>query len=171
MNVKKFWNADKFVSLAAMVVSVGSLFVIIYQTNLIRTQQYASVLPYLRMGSANQKESVEIQITNSGLGPAFIKDIRMQYKGQIYHKGLFYMYREFFAENGIEIFTNDISVGDVIPANETIVLMRVSKDLQSIYDFIKYLDDEDTKFAIEYASVYDERWELNEQSNVPVKLD
>jgi hypothetical protein len=171
MNVKKFWNADKFVSLAAMIVSAGSLFVIIYQTNLIRTQQYASVLPYLEIGTAYQKESVEIQITNVGLGPAFIKDICMQYKGQIHHKKILNMYREFFAENGIEIFNNDISVGDVIPANETIVLIRVSRDLQSIHDFIEYLGSGDSEFAIEYASVYDERWEINDKTNVPVKLE
>lgn len=79
------------------------------------------------------------------------------------------MYSEFFAENYIEIFTNQLRVGEVIPANETIVLIRVSDELQSIHDFIKYVDSGEAAFAIEYASVYDERWELSE--NIPVKLD
>lgn len=169
MKQKKFWNADKLVSVAAMIVSAGSLFVIIYQTNLIRTQQYASVMPYLTIGSAQNSGQIEIQLTNNGLGPAFIKDIRMQYQGQMHHKNMFSMYREFFAENGIEIFTNSIKVGQVIPANETVVLIRVSDELQSIHDFIKYLDSGEAAFAIEYASVYDERWELS--SDIPVKLD
>lgn len=75
MKENKFWNADKIISLTAMLVGVGSLFVIIYQTNLIRTQQYASVMPYLSMGSAYNYGQIEIQITNNGLGPAFIKDV------------------------------------------------------------------------------------------------
>ena len=171
MNAKKFWNADKFVSIAAMIVSVGSLFVIIYQTNLIRTQQYASVLPYLIIGSERSDGQIRITLTNNGLGPAFIKDIRLQYDGQMHHKNMISLYREFFAENGIDIFTQGISIGGVITANDKIVLIGVSEDLQSIHDFGEYLDSGESDFAIEYASVYDERWEINDKTNVPVKMD
>ncbi|WPP51745.1 hypothetical protein [Catalinimonas niigatensis] len=171
MKQKKFWNADKMVSIAAMIVSVGSLFVIIYQTNLIRTQQYASVLPYLTIGFERSDGQIRITLMNNGLGPAFIKDIRMQYEGQMHHKNMISLYREFFAENGIEIFTQGISVGEVITVNEKIVLIGVSEDLQSIHDFVEYLGSGDSAFAIEYASVYEERWEINDQTNVPVKLE
>lgn len=36
--MKKFWNADKIVSISAMVISLGTLVVISYQTALINNQ-------------------------------------------------------------------------------------------------------------------------------------
>ncbi len=58
---KKFWNADKIISLSAFVVSIATLLALMYQIRLsgkqnelaqrqqelVRKQQYASVLPYL----------------------------------------------------------------------------------------------------------------------------
>ena len=43
------WDTDRIVSLSAMVVGVGSLVIILYQTKLMREQQRASVMPYLMM--------------------------------------------------------------------------------------------------------------------------
>jgi len=52
--MKKFWNADKIVSISAMVISLGTLVVISYQTALInhqtemiRHEQRIAVMPYL----------------------------------------------------------------------------------------------------------------------------
>ena len=44
------FDTDRIVSLSAMVVGIGSLFIIVYQTHLIRQAQNASVLPYLMIG-------------------------------------------------------------------------------------------------------------------------
>ena len=38
------WDTDRIVSLSAMVVGVGSLVIILYQTKLMREQQRASVM-------------------------------------------------------------------------------------------------------------------------------
>jgi hypothetical protein len=43
-------NTDRVVSLTAMAVGLGSLFIIVYQTALLREQQTASVLPYSMLG-------------------------------------------------------------------------------------------------------------------------
>ena len=40
-------NADRVVSIIAIVVGVGSLGIILFQTQIMREQQRASVLPYL----------------------------------------------------------------------------------------------------------------------------
>jgi uncharacterized membrane protein len=49
------WNTDKIVSLSAMVVGVGSLVIILFQTRIMREQQRASVLPYLMMAVPQKK--------------------------------------------------------------------------------------------------------------------
>ena len=40
-------DTDRILSLSAMVIGVGSLVVIVYQTHLMRQSQHASVMPYL----------------------------------------------------------------------------------------------------------------------------
>jgi hypothetical protein len=43
-------NTDRLLSLIAMLIGLGSLFIIVYQTALLREQQEASALPYLMVG-------------------------------------------------------------------------------------------------------------------------
>ena len=44
---KKFWSSDKFLSLLAFLISIGTFFTFAYQTYLIQKQQYANTMPYL----------------------------------------------------------------------------------------------------------------------------
>mgnify|MGYP006446753331 CR=1 FL=1 len=71
-------NADRVVSISAIVVSVATVIMIFYQTNLMRQQQKSWVMPSLRIGYGKEgsnpvKERIYVQ--NGGLGPAFIEDI------------------------------------------------------------------------------------------------
>jgi hypothetical protein len=45
---KKFWSSEKFLSLLAFLLSIGTFSTFAYQTCLIQKQQYANVLPYLQ---------------------------------------------------------------------------------------------------------------------------
>jgi len=46
--VKKIqWNADRVVSISAIIVSMATLIIILYQTSLMRQEQRASVMPSL----------------------------------------------------------------------------------------------------------------------------
>ena len=52
-------NTDRVVSLSAMLIGLGSLFIIVYQTALLREQQAASALPYLMVGiQANSERTL-----------------------------------------------------------------------------------------------------------------
>ena len=53
-----------------MAVSVGSLFIIVYQTYLTRQAQHASVLPYLYFSLSANEEGVATRVSNSGIGRA-----------------------------------------------------------------------------------------------------
>ena len=62
-------NTDRVVSLSAMVVGLGSLFIIIYQTALLREQQAASALPYLMVGVMANADRTYIIARNTGSVP------------------------------------------------------------------------------------------------------
>ena len=63
-------NTDRIVSLSAMVVGIGSLFIIIYQTHLIRQAQNASVLPYLMIAIQSDNDGVHVVVSNAGIAMA-----------------------------------------------------------------------------------------------------
>lgn len=71
------WNADRIVSISAMVVGVGSLFIILYQTQLMRESQRASVFPYLMVAMQSNEQGVFFSLTNTGIGPALIEDVKV----------------------------------------------------------------------------------------------
>ncbi|MGB5387768.1 MAG: hypothetical protein WBN20_13370, partial [Eudoraea sp.] len=47
------WNSDKILSLSAMSISVLTLIIFIYQTNLMSKQNYLSILPYVQISISN----------------------------------------------------------------------------------------------------------------------
>lgn len=102
--MKKFWNADKIVSISAMVISLGTLVVISYQTALInnqtemlRKEQRIAVMPYLGFAISQPSENrVELRISNSGLGPAFIKEAKVEYQEKEYVDNLMSFYIDYF---------------------------------------------------------------------------
>jgi hypothetical protein len=69
-------DTDRIVSLSAMVVGMGSLFALMYQTHLTREAEHATVLPYLMVLNANDR-GVYLVLSNNGVGPALIKDVRV----------------------------------------------------------------------------------------------
>ena len=70
MTLKKL-NTDKILGLSAMLISICTLIVFLYQTNLIKKQQYMSVYPYLTLGNNGSfTADYEYSLTNNGIGPA-----------------------------------------------------------------------------------------------------
>ena len=63
------FNTDRVVSLSAMIVGLGSLFIIVYQTALLREQQTASALPYLMIRLQTKDERSYLFAHNTGVAP------------------------------------------------------------------------------------------------------
>ena len=63
-----------------MVVGVASLFTIVYQTQLTRQAQHASVMPYLYIQLSANDQGVSLLLSNTGIGPAMIDEVRVRYQ-------------------------------------------------------------------------------------------
>jgi hypothetical protein len=71
------FDTDKWVAISAMVVSVGTLIALSYQSLLMRESECASTLPYLYFSLvSNSQQGVEILPSNSGIGPAIVDDVQ-----------------------------------------------------------------------------------------------
>ena len=195
---KKFWNADKIISLSAFVVSIATLLALMYQIRLsgeqnelaqrqqelVRKQQYASVLPYLELqtGTNVGDRLFEFLLYNNGVGPAFIEEVRIIYDGQEYPGDLLNFYRAVVLGEEdtvvLDLGTQGIYEGNLIPAGREISML-------SAYAYASSLKERDQLFKwfgrptkapelarveIIYSSVYGERWIVRGIGAVPESL-
>lgn len=166
------WNSDKIISICAMVVSVCTFIVFVYQTSLIRKQQYMSVFPHISVGHASSDtKNYQLILVNQGIGPALLKDIRVIYKDQVFKGDLVHYFNNAEVNtDSTDFYYSNIQTGDLIPANELIVLLGNKGTVSNANHLLNMLEDENLRFEIEYESIYGERWKIEDISATPIKL-
>ena len=180
---KKFWTSEKLLGLSALFVSLLTLMVFVYQTNLIRKQQYRSVYPHLSITNF-YSGSVDYQfvLKNDGVGPALIQSVDISdLEGNSYKSISKYLHSKLSIKDSVWVYNSDLSEGRLIPANEEIILFGLFNEEQTmarklppntISGAIKLrsiLNNDSLKVSITYSSIYDESWTISNDSDVPVK--
>jgi hypothetical protein len=177
MNLKpKFWNADKIVSLSAILISLATMTIYLYQTHLIIKQQHASVMPYLMVGqSSNGKSHMVVNLTNDGLGPAFVEKFNVYYQGKKYENcdlpTFFYHYN--IKKDSIQFGYSSLIVGQLIPANKAIEVLFINNSDKDASKLKNYFWDTDKPIELEifYSSIYGEKWRMRGSFARPEKLE
>ena len=181
-------STDRIVSVSAMVVGVGSLFVIVYQTHLMRQAQSAAALPYLMLGLQSNNEGAFLTLRNTGLGPALIESVRIRHQGKTYDEDPYEFFIRIRPDRNIPALSVDrIAVGRLIPAGEGLMALgmngdergRMLTDLLNLFELVEVprswltnsgIPLDATKRAvieITYASVYGDRWRITSDRLVP----
>jgi hypothetical protein len=185
------FNSDRIVSLSAMAVGVGSLFIILYQTQLMRESQHASALPYLMLAVNANQNGVNITLSNAGIGPALIDDIRVRYQGREHVGDVHDFYISLHPKSDSVLSINKILPGRLIPAGvsidmlgmqvtnasergvflvELLHLFEVAEVARSWYANVGAAGKEKAVIEITYSSVYGDRWRLRSDRFVPEEL-
>ena len=185
-------STDRIVSLIALVVGLGSLFIIVYQTYLMRESQAASVLPYLTVSLMANDRQTYIVVRNSGVGPALVEDVRIHHGGEALATDPYDFY---LAERGPELGTG-LSVDKLIPgrlisAGEAVLTLgwegegasEMRGQLLGLFDIgevpkawydaagVPMSGPDKAILEITYKSVYGERWRVTSDRIVPAPLD
>lgn len=176
MENRNTWNSDKIVSVSAIMISLMTLFVSVYQTTITRKQQRLSVFPYLSQGNYNTGGAdYKLIIANNGIGPAFIEKISVRYKNKEYEVDLpTFLAKHIpeFKEVKHKSYSN-IFPGQMIPAGVTVSVFSIKNSVEDGKRLVKLLDKLDKEgmtVSIIYKSVYDEHWKLVSGSYTPEKL-
>lgn len=154
-------NTDLIVSGAAIFISLCTLAVLLYEANLMREQQRASVWPYVEVGPRVKNDEVGIVVINQGIGPARIRSMRVAVDGTPVQT-----WSSVFAALGVDAAPNSVTTinGRVLPAQseEMVVEVEVGSAEQREGLIATMLSDA-PRLAIEmcYCSVYDECWRLD----------
>ncbi|MDF0708255.1 hypothetical protein [Flagellimonas okinawensis] len=191
MTIKGFWNIEKIVGLTALIVSLLTLIVFVYQTNLLRKQQYMAAYPHLSL--MNEKSGTlqySFGLSNHGVGPAFIESVKVSASNDmVYDDIIHYVEKTIGKQDSINYVYSNLWVGRLIPANEKINLIQLldenmikdwglvttEKTTKSTLDrankLYQILNDDEIDIEIIYSSVYGEKWRIGNHSNVPKKIE
>ncbi|MFC2152810.1 hypothetical protein ACFLSE_09830 [Bacteroidota bacterium] len=163
----KFWSSDKMIGMVAFVISIGTLFTIIYQTKLIRKQQYASVLPYLEISSdVSDGNYYYLTLSNNGVGPAFLNDIKVIYNDTTYNMNP----SKFVQQINIPCNLNNfIDKGKLLPA-DTKIMLTGTDNSESIKALYELFFNKKAIVEVTYSSIYNEKW-IVRSGTPPVKIE
>ncbi len=184
--IKITWTTDKIMSTSALFISVLSLVGLMYQSylareenKLIQMQQSASVLPYLNQWYSEYDNSFKLILGNKGVGPAFIKDVRIILDSTKTFDNTNALFNEIFKTSKgfdtIPHITSNLVNGFVLPANQDIKLIELEQK-QNIDAFKNVLNEKQIAYKIVYEDIYGTQWQLsnsndsNEASNVPTLI-
>ena len=152
------------VTLMAALVSLCALFVSVYQMQLQKKQQYASVWPHLRpYYMTNLNDSTfewALHVANYGVGPAVIQEVIYEIDGKpLENFEAFIDSLSFTNTPDSEDATQDlIHPGEFLPAGMDIVLISTKRNAKLYPAFSK--KTKRINLRIKYASVYSEEWEV-----------
>ncbi|MEL7122205.1 MAG: hypothetical protein AAFO07_22340 [Bacteroidota bacterium] len=173
------FNTDRIVGVSAMIISLSTLIVFIYQTNLMREHQYQSVFPYLSMNNERTGfPDFAIVLTNDGIGPAFIESSVFTYKGQKHELDLIDFLYKFYPEiDSIpSLVHSNLRKGLVIPAGRRIELLRINEkeNMDPFFQLVKILEEleqEDIEWDLIYRDIYGNKWLLAGDDGNPEKIN
>jgi len=173
---KKFWSSEKIMSLSAMIIGLGTLIVFIYQTDLIRKQQYMSVYPYLTFGYSQNNQEFVFYIENKGIGPAIIESVNIQTPSGNNYSNISNLVVDLMKKHdpnhNIKFIYSSFDKGEMISEKEKIEFLKIINPDYNKLDFLfKFIQNKGLVFEIIYKSIYDEKWEISNNDLPPIKIE
>lgn len=185
---KPFWNSEKLLGFSALLISLGTLIVFMYQTSLIRKQQYMSVYPHLEFGNYGSGTlKYQYQLSNVGIGPAFLQQIKVKNgKTGEYEDVVDYVEDVITDSDSIMFVHSSLYRGRVIKPDEDIPLIQLlDEELLQKLGFAELdlpkntvvgagklyelLNHDSLRIEVTYTSVYGETWTAKNGVSVPEK--
>lgn len=174
----------------AIIISALTLIAFIYQTVVISKQQHMSVYPHLMLTSEKGGSlNYTYILTNKGVGPAIIEKVRIyDGKGKVFDDLGLYLMDTIPEKYHSDFLISNITQGQLISPGEKLELMAFNNnrgfdnDQDSINKNSKVepivlsnklyslLNDKSFYMEIEYKSVYDDKWKINNRTKTPEEL-
>ncbi len=153
---KKKLNTGVIIGLIAISINLITVFVYIYQTNLMQKQQHASVWPYVEWKTVyNQNDGFVLMVSNNGIGPALISKTAIRLNGES-QPNLDSLFVKLLGTTEFPHLSNSLQKR-VLPANSSLNLIETEDPKWSELLFIACLDN-NLEIEICYESIYKDQW-------------
>ena len=160
---------EMLVAFSAIIISLSALAVSLYETSLIRQQQHASVWPHVMVGPSIQSERFMFLVSNTGIGPARIKDVEVTVDDEPVRNWVS-MLEVITDDSGPFNFSMSMINGRVLSAGESYeIFWMVDGSEGDDENFVRQLSDDWERIDITvcYCSVYDDCWTVQMSENNP----
>ncbi|TVQ83230.1 MAG: hypothetical protein EA393_15720 [Bacteroidetes bacterium] len=153
---KQLIKPEMLIAAFAILISISTLFVYIYQSNLMKQQQKMSVWPYLNYVPSWGQDYFIVNLTNKGIGPAIIENVAITFDGKEIEgiEGIMKLVPD--SIRGSYSFST-IPPGLVIMAGEALTLLDAKEPRAVAYIMENILTDK-LYMAVCYSSVYGDSW-------------
>jgi hypothetical protein len=150
----------------AVIIGLCTMFVYIYQANIMSKQMHASVWPYLQTNISEGEHGIFISVNNKGVGPAIVKSAYVLVDNDRYPDSKKNMDSLAFAITGTKnLLDGYTNLKDrVLAAGEEIKFIEIN-DSSSAKLFKKALSSHSIKLEICYCSVYGDCWIQDQPCN------
>ena len=156
-----FLNPDMLIAYSAILVGLCALVVSIYEANIFRQQQKASVWPCLEF-SFSTGDGFSYILKNKGVGPAIIKWVCVKVDGESVKSWGEYLHNIFDGDSVKLNFRTSFISDRVISADEEIKLLSFD-DPVAIHRVISQMDR--VSFEICYRSIFEDYWIIKSDSS------
>ena len=147
---------ELLLAVLAVLISFSTLFVYLYQSSLMRTQQKMSVWPHITFAPSWSSDYLSLNLTNKGIGPAIIKNVKIEVnENQV--DGVQEIMKYVPDSLKSEFTYSSLWRGQVIMAGESIQFFE-NNDPGTIKYLLELFENGKTKIEICYCSVYDDCW-------------
>ncbi len=145
------------VGIIAIAINIITVSIYIYQSNIMKTQQHASVWPYVEwVSDYNQIDGFNLFIQNNGVGPALINDVQIVYNGEKIEEVDTLVYRILNTINMPHLIS-DLDSRKVLPAGDRYSFL-VIKDAMWSERFFYELYHSKFDMSVCYESIYGDQW-------------
>lgn len=149
-------NTELTVALVAVIISLSTLFVYLYQSNLMKTQQKMSVWPHVTFGPSWSLDNLSINMINKGVGPAIIRSVDIQVDGERLG-GIQDLMSRVPDSLRSDYYDSSIWPGQVLMSGESIQVFQ-NGNPETIRHLLSMFKEDQVRIRICYCSVYDDCW-------------
>ena len=157
MAKKRKIETGLIVGIIAIAINVITVSIYIYQADIMKTQQHASVWPYVEwVSDYNQIEGYHLHMENNGVGPALIKEVSISYNDEEI-EALDTLVARVLGTTDIPHLINELNSKKVLPAGERHNFLII-KNFKWSEQFYYILYQNKLKMSICYESIYGDQW-------------
>lgn len=162
------FSREMIVALSANAVSIITLLIFIYQTNLMREQQHISVWPYLEWlpSCCSEEFGAYIQVENKGIGPAAVQSVTVRLNGKEMNS-VEELFTEAIGHNDFFYYTSTVESRVLAPGEK--IKMIAIPDKETAFKVDSTLRRKGLEIEICYCSVYEDCWTCTGTSSTATK--
>lgn len=170
---KSKWDSDKIFSVSAFIISVATLATLVYQSQIMREHQEKTSFPKLELWNNTLDSKYQLELKNTGLGPAILESIEVIFNDSTYHidpATFAHLYKDTL-DSRLPLGTSSLSPGRVIEPGVKVWPINIVSDSIKQHPIANLFKSENAKVVIRYSSVYQHQWEVAGTGVAPILLD